>query len=270
MRCFVPADVFAIQRDSPVRDENSPLQRWPCRVEKGVGGCWLAKISNETQIAPAFRPGLKTKWVGFSQTNTKHKTISVLKHLLICLCIFGTLQSLAQGRNGDGFPIFKKEVRSAIDKLRKDALYKGRKSVYIIDLCDPGTAKNAFCFKMQYIVLAKDYNDVFIKASYMFRIDSDIILVNTKHKYGRDWMINKEILSINTKDKSEIKNKLLHKNLIMDGHSAGYVCWYDGQTIRRRYFENENRIPDRINTQTFLVYPKKMEEKPVPTLPGMK
>jgi len=32
----VPGDVFALQRDSPVRDENSPLQRWPCRVEKGV------------------------------------------------------------------------------------------------------------------------------------------------------------------------------------------------------------------------------------------
>ncbi len=187
--------------------------------------------------------------------------------MLIPLCIFWSLLSPAQNSNNDGFSIFKKEMRSAIDTLRKDALYNGSKSVYIIDLQDPGPARNAFCFKMQYIVLAKDYNDVFIKASYMFRIDSDIILVNTKHKYGQDWIINKEILLINNQDKSAIKNKLLSKNLTIDGHSAGYVCWYDGQTTRRRYFENENAIPDKINAQIFCVYPKHMEEKPVPVLP---
>ena len=242
-------------------------------MTKGAGGCWLADISeatNKPPVALAFRPGLKIKWVGFSQTNAKNKTISVLKHLLIPLCIFWSLQSPAQKSNDDGFSVFKKEVRSAIDTLQKEELFKGSKSVYIIDLQDPGAGKNAFCFKMQYIVLAKDYNDVFIKASYMFRIDSDIILVNTKHTCGKNWIINNEILPINNQDKSAIKNKLLSKNLTKDGHSAGYVCWYDGQTKRRRYFENENRIPDRINTQTFLVYPKKMEEKPVPTLPGMK
>ena len=153
-------------------------------------------------------------------------------YFVLFLCFGYCANAQRTKQQEEGRAMVEREIRAFKDSLRGSGMQK----YYSIDLFNTSPDSNSLCFEISYVY--DKYNYFFsIVPLRILKIGGDSILVRAEKSYSTKWLNSDDIKIADSLTAKRIRDRLAssHAFITHDGKAPRILCWYDGQTIRRKY-----------------------------------